>query len=143
MTDDTDLETIGALYLLGDIGDWSAATARPLRHYQIECARAVLRSVREQQGRTFTIMFARQMGKNEMSAQIETYLLALHAKHGGSIVKAAPSFKPQIITSLQRLKETLDRHPLTRGRWRPAYSHMVQLGQAQIAFFSAQENANV
>jgi hypothetical protein len=129
--------------LFGDIGIWSTASARPLRAYQAECARAIVRSVIRREGRTFTVMFARQMGKNETSAQLEAYLLALYAGRGGSMVKAAPSFKPQIVTSMLRLKDTLNAHPLTRGRWQPAYSYMMRLDQAQIAFFSAQERANV
>jgi hypothetical protein len=130
-------------HLLSDIGDWSAASGRALRIYQAECARAILSSVVGQEGRTYTVMFARQMGKNETSAQLEAYLLRLYAERGGSIVKAAPSFKPQIITSMLRLKAVLNAHPLTRGQWQPAYSYMVRLDQAQISFFSAQEKANV
>jgi len=129
--------------LLSDIGAWSAASGRPLRAYQAECARAVIALVREQRGHTFTVMFARQMGKNETSAQLEAYLLALYGGRGGSIVKAAPAFKPQIITSMLRLKDTLNAHPLTCGRWEPAYSYMLRLDRAQISFFSGQEKANI
>ena len=68
------------------------------------------------EGKTITVMFARQMGKNETSAQIDAYLLALYARHGGSLGKAVPSFKPQIINSILRLKETLRTSPLTHER---------------------------
>lgn len=88
-------------------------------------------------------MFARQMGKNETSAQLEAFLMTLFAGHGGTIVKAAPSFKPQIINSLLRLKETLDLSPLTRGRWNPAFGYMVQLGRASTVFLSADPHASV
>lgn len=88
-------------------------------------------------------MFARQMGKNETSAQLEAFLLARHAETGGSIVKAAPSFKPQIITSLLRLKEVLNASEHTRDLWTPAFGHMIRLGNASISFFSADKKANV
>jgi hypothetical protein len=129
--------------LLQDISSFSLAGLPPLRAYQAECARAVARSVLLGQGRVFTVMFARQMGKNETSAQLEAYLLALFSRRGGTIVKAAPSFKPQIINSMLRLKDTLDRSPLTRGSWQPAFGYLVRLGRAQVAFFSADRAANV
>jgi len=129
--------------LFSDIAAFSAGGQRPLRMYQAECARAVARSVLRQQGKVFTVMFARQMGKNETSAQLEAYLLALYARRGGAIVKAAPSFKPQLVNSILRLKETLDRSPLTRGRWRPVFGYMVQLERASTIFLSADRNANV
>jgi len=69
-------------------------------------------------------MFARQMGKNETSAQLEAYLMALHARRGGCIVKAAPSFKPQVINSILRLKATLRSNPLTRKRWKSAFERL-------------------
>ena len=138
MTHDPQLFTAGMHYLLSDIGVWSAASGRALRAYQAECARAILSSVVGQEGRTYTVMFARQMGKNETSAQLEAYLLRLYAERGGIIVKAAPSFKPQIITSMLRLKAVLNAHPLTRGQWQPAYSYMVRLDKSQISFFRAQ-----
>lgn len=88
-------------------------------------------------------MYARQMGKNELSAQLEAYLMALFAGRGGSIVKAAPSFKPQTINSILRLKHTLDTNPLTRGRWKPSFGYMVQLGRSSATFLSADRHANV
>lgn len=129
--------------VLGDIGRFSRAGARTLRPYQSECAQAVVRSVLRRDGRIFTIMFARQMGKNEMSAQLEAYLMALYAGTGGSIIKAAPSFKPQLITSILRLKETLSSSPLTRGRWHPVYGYMLALGRCTTTFLSADRSANV
>lgn len=129
--------------LLSDVASFSKPSGRPLRAYQTECARAIVRSVHAHQGRVFTVMFARQMGKNETSAQIEAYLLALHAMRGGTIVKAAPAFKPQLVNSILRLKETLHASPLTRERWRSAFGYMVQLGHASTIFLSADPSANV
>lgn len=132
-----------ARILLDDVAPFSVAGGRRLRQYQAECARAVIHSVLQNRGSVITVMYARQMGKNETSAQIEAYLLALHARRGGTIVKAAPSFKPQVINSILRLKSALDRNPITRGRWSPQFGYMVALGRASIAFFSADQQANV
>ena len=129
--------------LLTDIEPFARSAGRALRPYQAECARAVIRSVVAGDGRIFTIMFARQMGKNETSAQIEAYLLALFARRGGSIIKAAPSFKPQLVTSMLRLKDTLDSNPVTRRRWKSAFGYMTHVGSASVSFLSADMQANV
>ena len=74
------------------------ALGRALRGYQEEVTAQILRSIRCELGLTITVMMARQMGKNELSAHIEAYLLDGYAKKGGSIVKAAPTFRPQVST---------------------------------------------
>ncbi|MCR4394021.1 MAG: hypothetical protein NUV31_06610, partial [Dehalococcoidales bacterium] len=56
----------------------SAYIEQRLRPYQIEIARAVLESVLNKQGLTFTVEIARQGGKNELSAQLELLLLTLN-----------------------------------------------------------------
>ena len=67
-----------------------------LRPYQVEAGRAVLKSVLEHKGLTFTLEVARQGGKNELSAQLELLLLTLFMGHGGNLVKAAPTYIPQL-----------------------------------------------
>jgi hypothetical protein len=109
----------------------------------MECARAILRSVRRGEGRTFTVMFGRQMGKNELSAAIEAHLLWRYREIGGSIVKAAPTFRPQILNSMLRLGQTLERSDRTRGQWQSQYGHIIRCGGAGIAFYSAERHANV
>ncbi|HZS00770.1 MAG TPA: hypothetical protein VFE37_18780 [Chloroflexota bacterium] len=115
---------------------------RPLRPYQLAPARAILASVFGGQGRTFTVMYARQMGKNELSAILEAYLLALCQRRGGTIVKAAPTFRPQVITSLLRL-DSLLQSPLTAGQWRTRHGYIREVGAARALFFSGQEHASV
>ena len=46
-------------------------TMPALRPYQLEAARAILESVYNKKGMTFSIEIARQGGKNELSAQLE------------------------------------------------------------------------
>jgi hypothetical protein len=62
-----------------------------LRSYQINAARSIVRSVLENLGLSFAVMFPRQSGKNELQAQIECFLLAIFAQTGGEIVKISPT----------------------------------------------------
>ena len=79
-----------------------------LRPYQQEVARTVIDSIQKGKGLTFSVEIARQGGKNELSAHLELLLLTLYMAKGGSLVKCSPTFKPQTIISMQRLKERLD-----------------------------------
>ncbi len=117
---------------------------QPLYPYQELIANAILDSILRQRGLTFTVMLARQMGKNQLSAVLEAYLLCF--KKSGTIVKAAPTFHPQIINSRARLLSMLDT-PLARGRIWKAYGYMIgvapdeqqrdtQVGP-RVMFFSA------
>ncbi|MCL5074203.1 MAG: hypothetical protein M1136_00915 [Chloroflexi bacterium] len=115
---------------------------RPLRPYQLEPARAILNSVFQRRGSCLSLMISRQGGKNEMSAQLECYLLNLFQRVGGNIIKCAPTFKPQVIISKQRLERMLQ-NPWNSGRWRGEWGYVVRLGEARAIFFSADESANV
>ena len=48
-----------------------------LRPYQQEVARAVLESIQNNCGLTFSVEIARQGGKNELSAHLELLLLTM------------------------------------------------------------------
>jgi len=90
----------GVRSLLSDVERFTAvAGTRPLRPYQVEAARAVVESVRAGRGDVISVMMARQMGKNQLSAALELYLLNLFAGKGGQIMKTAPTFAPQLVTS--------------------------------------------
>jgi len=78
-----------------------------LRGYQQEAATAILDSIHGSRGLTFSVEIARQGGKNELSAHLEVLLMTLHMADGGSIVKCSPTFKPQTVISMQRLKDRL------------------------------------
>ena len=79
---------------------------RNLYPYQELMADTILDSVLTGKGATFTCMLSRQSGKNETSAIIEAYLL--FCMESGTMVKAAPTFKPQVLTSRLRLLSMLD-----------------------------------
>jgi hypothetical protein len=115
---------------------------RPLRQYQIEPARAILDSILHGRGLSFAVMMSRQAGKNELSGQLEAYLLNLYQRRGGQIVKASPTFKPQTVNSILRLTDRLD-NPWNRGQFRRREGYIVEMGKARALFFSADPAANV
>lgn len=113
-----------------------------LRPYQIEAGKAILDSVLNRKGLTFSIEIARQGGKNELSAQLEVLLLTLFMGKGGNLVKCSPTFKPQTVVSMMRLKERLNEAGYS-GFWVPELGYMVRLGQARQIFFSADDSSHV
>ncbi len=127
---------------LSDVGWFSRLVVRrPLHDYQLRPARAIVDSILQGRGDTFVVVMSRQAGKNETSAQMEAYLLNLFQRRGGFIVKAAPTRKPQLITSKMRLQECM-RNPWNRGAT-PEHGYILRYGSARIAFFSAAPTANV
>ena len=125
---------------------------KPLYPYQCEIAEAILASISSGAGKIFTVMMARQSGKNQLSAVIEAYLLACMPQ--GTIVKAAPTFTPQIITSRLRLLSLLDT-PFTRDRIWTSHGYILGLAPSaepallrnhagpRIMFYSAGPESNV
>ena len=113
-----------------------------LRPYQQEVARAVLDSVQRGRGLTFSVEIARQGGKNELSAHLEVLLLTLCMAAGGSLVKCSPTFKPQTVISMQRLKERLDEFGFD-GIYHTEMGYIISLGSARAVFLSAEETSSV
>ncbi len=127
---------------MSDIGLFSRAVLRrPLRRYQLAPARAIVDSVLRRKGLTLAVMMPRQAGKNETAAQVEAFLLNLHRRRGGTIVKAAPTLTPQALNSLLRLETVLQGAALPPPR--REQGHMLRVGQARAAFYSAAPEANV
>ncbi len=114
----------------------------PLRKYQLEIGRAVSQSVFGRKGLTFTVEIARQGGKNELSAQLATYFLTMSMVRGGNMIKAAPTFLPQCLISMNRLKEQLNEANFG-GRWHTEAGNTIVLGNARQIFLSAEPHANV
>jgi hypothetical protein len=125
---------------------------KPLYPYQLEIAEAILSSIFEQKGHVFSVMMARQSGKNQLSAILEAYLLTCMPR--GTIVKAAPTFAPQITNSRLRLLSMLD-NSLTRSRIWQSSGHIIGLAPQsdpalirahagpRVMFFSAGPESNV
>src|SRR5512136_3355624 len=113
-----------------------------LRPYQLEVARAVADSVLNRKGLTFSVEIARQGGKNELSAHLEVLLLTLFMARGGNVVKCSPTFKPQTIISMERLRQRLDDFGFD-GIYRPQMGYIVHLGNAKAVFLSAEGSSSV
>ncbi len=113
-----------------------------LRAYQLEIAKAVVDSVLGRKGLTFSVEIARQGGKNELSAHIEVLLLTMFMAKGGNLIKTSPTFKPQTLISMARLKERLDDFGFA-STWRSESGYIIRLGNARQIFLSAEESANV
>ena len=54
-----------------------ASVIPPLRPYQLQIAKAIVDSVMNNKGLSFSVEIARQGGKNELSAVLELLLLTL------------------------------------------------------------------
>ena len=116
--------------------------SRQLRPYQKEVALAILDSIFGKKGLTFSVEIARQGGKNELSAQLELLLLTLYMAEPQNLVKCSPTFKPQTVISMMRLKDRLNDAGFD-GIWTSELGYIIRLGNARAVFLSADESANV
>jgi hypothetical protein len=101
-----------------------------------------LESIQGNLGLTFSVEIARQGGKNELSAHLEVLLLTMFMAAGGNAIKCSPTFKPQTIISMSRLKERLDDFGFG-GIWFTEAGYMVRLGNARQIFLSADASSSV
>jgi hypothetical protein len=113
-----------------------------LRPYQCLPGRAIIDSALNRRGLTITVVMARQAGKNELSAQVEMFLLAKNARRSLDGVKCAPTFSPQARISLSRLWSRILEAGLDPMAARED-GHAVRLGRARQLFLSAEPMANV
>ncbi len=115
----------------------------PLRKYQAQVLLALLQNIGAFPGETFTVMFPRQAGKNEVSAALVSALLLANARDGGSVIVCAPTLYPQATISFQR---TSDRLRATAHRLRLSFTsegNTLRLGAASATFLSGSPEANV
>ena len=111
-----------------------------LKPYQLQVAKAVLRSIEDGKGLSFSVMIARQGGKNELSAWLEAVLLGAAVHDGGSAIKASLTFHPQARISISRLQETLRR---SRIYFEFQHGNLLAVGRARQLFLSAHPTSNV
>jgi len=114
-----------------------------LRDYQRGVADAIFRSVQRCDGLSFVVMFPRQSGKNELQAQLETYLLACYYHMNAELVKVSPTWKPQTLNAMRRLERVLDSNLITKHLWTKESGYIYRSGKARIYFFSGQPRANI
>ena len=114
------------------------------RPYQEAILEPVMDSVSQEKGLTFSVEIARQGGKNELSAYIEYLLLAAYSmKQPRNMIKCSPSFKPQTVISMMRLKDRLNDDSIVRDKWTAELGYIIRLENARAIFLSAEESANV
>ncbi len=114
-----------------------------LRSYQSEVVRAVSESVILKRGLSIVVMFPRQSGKNEVQAQLESYLLTYMQHMDAEMVKISPTWKPQSLNAMRRLQRILERNSLVRGKWRKEAGYSFRVGSARIFFLSGEPEANI
>ena len=113
-----------------------------LRPYQLEVAGAAMDSIQRGMGLTLSVEISRQGGKNELSAHLEVLLLTLNIARGGSLIKCSPTFRPQAVISLERLRQRLDDYGFS-GIYRSQMGYVLGLGNARAVFLSADGSSSV
>lgn len=116
-----------------------------LYRYQREWAQPAFELILNPRPETSVIIMPRQSGKNETSSHIEVASIVRAGRSGGHIVKAAPTFKPQVVTSIQRFRDRID-DASKRLRWlryKPIAGYIVKWRKASITFLSAASDSNV
>ena len=114
-----------------------------LRRYQQVVAEAILDSVVNCRGETFVVMFPRQSGKNELQAQLESYLLVLYSDLDVEIVKVSPTWKPQTQNAMRRLERVLKRSSLARYFWKKESGYIYCVFTARMIFLSGAPASSV
>lgn len=114
-----------------------------MRPYQSEPANAILDSVINKRGHTIVLIISRQAGKDELLANLLSYLMTLFAHREVGIVIANPTYKPQTINSIIRLENRLKTNLLTKSMWKKRSDYMRMVGMATTSFLSGDKSANV
>ena len=114
-----------------------------LRQYQVEVAQAVVDSVVNQRGLTFVVIFPRQSGKNELQAQLESYLLAIYSSLEAEMVKVSPTWKPQSLNAMRRLERVLKRSLVVQKKWTKEQGYIYRIESARIFFLSGSPTTNI
>ena len=130
--------------LLRDVmGFVKGASGLRVRGYQREAVKRIIDSVENHKGHTIVVIFPRQSGKNEMQAQIETYLLARYSNESLEMVKVSPTWKPQAQNAMRRLERALNQNPITHTLWRKEQGYIYRVGKARITFLSGSPTSKV
>jgi Terminase RNaseH-like domain len=125
--------------------DLDLIRATNLRIYQVETLQALVSGMDRRPGGTFTVLYPRQAGKNEVGAAFVAYLLVTNAREGGSVILCAPTFSPQAQVSLSRVRRAVEvlsrRVPL--GAAPRLSGETLTVGHANVTFLSASPEAHV
>ena len=107
--------------------------------YQRMAADAIVKSVFARDGKTFVLIFSRQSGKDEVLALIYLFLMLRFYELGADIVSAQPTFKPQTINAMERLRK---RGANFGRRLTRTAGYIMRLGQSRTCYFSAEPTAS-
>ena len=115
-----------------------------LRNYQSAVLVLLYQSLSVHRGRTLTVLFPRQAGKNEVSAALVATILVGHAREGGSIVICAPTYRPQGRISEDRSWQAIRRLAtwMPEARNAERQDNEIRVGRARALFLSASEEAH-
>lgn len=120
------------------------ASGLKLRVYQEDVALTIVDSVIQNLGLSIVVIYPRQSGKNELQAQVETYLLILFSKIDAEMVKISPTWKPQTLNAMRRLERVLERNLIGRGiGWKKESGYIFNVGKARIFFLSGGPTASI
>jgi len=114
-----------------------------MRPYQTEPAAAIMDSILKKRGNTIVLIISRQAGKDELLANLLSYLVTLFSHREVGIVVANPTYKPQTINAIMRMENRLKANLLTKSMWRKRSDYMRMVGQATVSFLSGDKSANV
>jgi len=114
-----------------------------LRTYQEKVARAIVHSITHSLGFSIVVMFPRQSGKNELQAQILTYLLTLLQQSQSEIVQISPTWKPQSLNAMHRLERVLENNLLVSSSWHKSSGYIYQVGRSRVTFLSGSPEAHI
>jgi len=121
----------------------SRAGGIKMRPYQLDPAKAILKSITEKRGDTIVLIISRQAGKDELLANLLTYLVTLFAHREVGIVIANPTYKPQTINAIMRFENRLRANLLTKSSWKKRSDYMRMVGGATVSFLSGDASSNV
>lgn len=114
-----------------------------MRPYQLEPAKAILDSVLNKRGHTIILIISRQAGKDELLANLISYLMYLFSHREVGIVVANPTYKPQTLNFIVRLENRLKANLLTKSAWKKRADYMRMIGSAITSLLSGDKDANV
>jgi hypothetical protein len=114
-----------------------------MRSYQTEPAAAIMDSILNKRGHTIVLIISRQAGKDELLANLLSYLMTVYASREVGIVIANPTYKPQTINAIMRLENRLKGNLLTQGVWKKRSDYMRMVGRATTSFLSGDKSAAV
>ena len=105
---------------------------------------AVAQAGRSTNATILTVRSARQTMKNDVDATVLTRLLHRYRRKGGTVVRTAPSFSPQLITSRRRIDWLASRDTLFQATGQPEwrYGHMLCHGKAEVHLLSGAQGSN-